>query len=56
MLLASRVSWNQLFQRASAELQNAVAKVAQICEEFIVVLSDEVGPKENSVLVLWSVD
>jgi len=43
-------------EAACDELEKTVAEVAEVCEQFIVVLGDEIVPEEDGVLVFWSVN
>lgn len=43
-------------EAACDELEKTVAEVAEVCEQFIIVLGNEIVPEEDGVLVLWSVN
>jgi len=53
--LAAFVLWDDAFERGLDELEAPVGEVTKVAEELIVVLSYEVLPEEDSVVVLWSI-
>jgi hypothetical protein len=50
------VCWHNLLESTNQKLKDTVAEVAEVGKELVVVLSNEIRPEEDCVLVLRSVD